>query len=152
MSEEMTSRERCLATIRFEPHDRIPVDLHNFMMTVVDSKLPNAKLYQDGQLLGEAQVAAWKRFGHDMLLIENGTATLAEACGCEVSYPHASAPRIENPFLKGLGRFRGLGNPIPGRHPCAGPPLKLLELCLIRSATKFTSWAEPTRDRSTWLA
>ena len=36
MSEEMRSLERCLPTIRFEPHDRIPVDLHNFMMTVVD--------------------------------------------------------------------------------------------------------------------
>jgi uroporphyrinogen decarboxylase len=130
MSEEMTSRERCLATIRFEPHDRIPVDLHNFMMTVVDSKLPNAKLYQDGQLLGEAQVAAWKRFGHDMLLIENGTATLAEACGCEVSYPHASAPRIENPFLKGLGEISRLRKPDPWKAPLCRAALKATRVVL----------------------
>jgi len=39
MYEEMTSLERCQATIRLEPHDRVPVDLHNFMMTVVDEKL-----------------------------------------------------------------------------------------------------------------
>jgi len=86
MHEEMTSLERCLATIRYEPHDRVPVDLHNFMMTIAGLELPPEKLYTDGQLLGEAQVAAWKRFGHDLLLVENGTAALAEACGCEVTY------------------------------------------------------------------
>ncbi len=117
MSEEMRSLERCLATIRFEPHDRIPVDLHNFMMTVVDSKLPPAKLYQDGQLLGDAQVAAWKRFGHDTLLSENGTAALAEACGCEASYPQASSPRIEKPVLKSLSGGSQLRKPDPWKSP-----------------------------------
>jgi hypothetical protein len=58
MQEEMTSLERCLATIRLEPHDRVPVDLHNFMMTVVDVNLHTAKLHLDGQLLGEGQVAS----------------------------------------------------------------------------------------------
>ncbi|SPF41860.1 putative MtaA/CmuA family methyltransferase [Candidatus Sulfotelmatobacter kueseliae] len=117
MSEEMTSLERCLATIRYEPHDRVPVDLHNFMMTVVGSKLPPEKLYQDGQVLGEAQVAAWKRFGHDMLLIENGTAALAEACGCEVNYAEDSAPRIEKPFLKDLSEISKLRKPDPSKSP-----------------------------------
>ncbi|MGA3264409.1 MAG: uroporphyrinogen decarboxylase family protein [Terracidiphilus sp.] len=98
MQEEMTSLERCLATIRFEPRDRVPVDPHNFMMTVAGSKLPSARLYQDGRLLGEAQVAAWKRFGHDLLLIENGTAALAKACGCEVTYLAGCAPIIEKPL------------------------------------------------------
>jgi hypothetical protein len=56
MQEEMTSLERCLATIRYEPHDRVPVDLHNFMMTVAGLELPPKTIFQDGQLLGEAQV------------------------------------------------------------------------------------------------
>jgi hypothetical protein len=55
MYEEMTSLERCIATIRLQPHDRVPVDLHNFMMTLIGSNLPPMKLYTDGQLLGEAQ-------------------------------------------------------------------------------------------------
>src|ERR1035441_4047563 len=117
MQEEMTSLERCLATIRQQPHDRVPVDLHNFMMTVVDVKLPSAQLYQDGQLLGEAQVAAWKRFGHDMLLVENGTAALAEACGCEVSYLPGSAPLIEKPLLKSLEEVASLRMPDPWNSP-----------------------------------
>ncbi len=117
MYEEMTSLERCQATIRLEPHDRVPVDLHNFMMTVVDEKLSPAKLYQDGQLLGEAQLASWKRFGHDMLIVENGTAALAEACGCEVSYLPGSAPVIERPLLADLSKVSSLKKPDPWNSP-----------------------------------
>lgn len=130
MYEEMTSLERCLATIRLEPHDRVPVDLHNFMMTVVDSKLPPQQLYQNGQLLGEAQVAAWKRFGHDMLIVENGTAALAEACGCEASYVHASAPVIEKPFLTSLSEVSSLRKPDPWKSPLCRAVLEATRLVL----------------------
>ena len=117
MQEEMTPLERCLATIRLEPHDRVPVDLHNFMMTVAELRLPPAKLYQDGRLLGKAQVAAWKRFGHDLLLVENGTAALAEACGCEVTYLPGSAPIIEKPLLESLEKVSSLKKPDPWNSP-----------------------------------
>lgn len=115
MSEEMTSLERCLATIRYQPHDRVPVDLHNFMMTVVHSQLLPRELYQNGKMLGEAQIAAWKRFGHDMLLIENGTAALAQACGCDVNYAEEGAPRVEEPFLKDISEISKLRKPDPSK-------------------------------------
>ena len=115
--EEMTGLERCLATLRYQPHDRVPVDLHNFMMTVAEIDLPAEKIFQSGQLLGEAQVAAWKRFGHDMLLVENGTAALAEACGCEVTYLPGSAPVIEKPLLKSLTQVASLRKPDPWNSP-----------------------------------
>jgi uroporphyrinogen decarboxylase len=117
MSEAMNSLERCLATIRYEAHDRVPVDLHNFMMTVVDLKVPPAMIYLDGQLLGEAQVAAWKKFGHDMLLVENGTGALAEACGCQVTYLAGSAPVIKGHFLKDLSYVSNLRKPDPWNSP-----------------------------------
>jgi len=117
MSEQMNSLERCLATFRLQPHDRVPVDLHNFMMTVADVDLPSEKLYQDGELLGRAQVAAWKRFGHDMVLVENGTASLAEACGCEVSYLAGNAPVIDKPLLASLDEVWRLKTPDPWKSP-----------------------------------
>jgi uroporphyrinogen decarboxylase len=132
MPEEMTSRERCLATIRLEPHDRVPVDLHNFMMTVADVDLPPQKLYRDGQLLGEAQVVAWKRFGHDMLIVENGTAALAEACGCQVSYLPGSAPVIEKPVLKSLSEVESLKKPDPWNSPLCKAALSATRLVLER--------------------
>jgi len=132
MYEEMTSLDRCLATIRLQPHDRVPVDLHNFMTTVVDSRLPPAKLYQDGPLLGEAQLAAWKRFGHDMLLVENGTASLAEACGCEVSYLQGSAPLIEKPLLGSLSEVTSLRKPDPWKSPLCRAVLDATRFLLDR--------------------
>ena len=132
MSAEMTSLERCLATIRLQPHDRVPVDLHNFMMTVADLKLSPQQLYQDGQLLGEAQVAAWKRFGHDMLLVENGTGALAEACGCPVSYLLGSAPVIEKPILEGLSGISSLRKPDPWNSPLCKAVLEATRLVLDR--------------------
>jgi MtaA/CmuA family methyltransferase len=130
MNDEMTSLERCLATIRLEPHDRVPVDLHNFMMTVVDLAFPPQRIYQDGQLLGRAQLTAWKRFGHDMLLVENGTAALAEACGCEVSYLKGSAPLIEKPLLKSLEQVASLRKPDLWNSPLSKAVLDATRLLL----------------------
>ena len=130
MHEEMTSLERCQATTRQQPHDRVPVDLHNFMMTVADIKLPPEKIFLSGQLLGEAQVAAWTRFGHDMLLVENGTAALAEACGCQVTYLPGSAPVIEEPLLPSLSAVASLKKPDPWNSPLTHAVLDATRLVL----------------------
>jgi uroporphyrinogen decarboxylase len=132
MSEEMTSLERCLATIRLQPHDRVPVDLHNFMMTIEGQKLPSADLYRNGQLLGEAQIAAWKRFGHDMLIVENGTAALAEACGCKISYLPGSAPVCHEPLLADLSQVSSLKKPDPRNSPLCKAVLDASQLILDR--------------------
>jgi uroporphyrinogen decarboxylase len=128
----MTSLERCLATIRREPHDRVPVDLHNFMMTLAGVNLPPENMYRDGQLLGEAQIAAWQRFGHDMLIVENGTGALAEACGCEVSYTAGSAPVIKRPLIHDLSEVARLKPPDPSRSPLCKAVLDATRLILER--------------------
>src|SRR4051812_13650834 len=130
--EDMNSLERCLATIRLQPHDRVPVDLHNFMMTLAGVNLPPDKIFRDGQLLGEAQIAAWQRFGHDMLIVENGTGALAEACGCEVSYTAASAPVIKKPLLHDLSEVASLKCPNPSRSPLCRAVLDATRLILDR--------------------
>ena len=130
--EQMNSLERCLATIRLQSHDRVPVDLHNFMMTLAGVNLPPEKMFRDGQLLGEAQIAAWQRFGHDMLIVENGTAALAEACGCEVSYTSGSAPVIKEPLLHDLSEVTSLKRPDPSRSPLCRAVLDATRLILDR--------------------
>jgi MtaA/CmuA family methyltransferase len=130
MHEEMTSLERCWATIRHQPHDRVPVDLHNFLMTVAGSQLAPEKLFQNGQLLGEAQVAGWKRFGHDLLLVENGTGALAEACGCEVNYVPGSAPVVDKPLLENLVKVSSLKKPDPWHSPLTRAVLDATRIAL----------------------
>jgi uroporphyrinogen decarboxylase len=130
--EEMNSLERCLATIRLQPHDRVPVDLHNFMMTLAGVNLPPDRMFRDGQLLGEAQIATWKRFGHDMLIVENGTGALAEACGCEVSYTADSAPVVKNPVIRDLSEVSKLKPPDPSNSPLCRAVLDASRLILER--------------------
>ena len=88
----MNPVERVGAAIGLREPDRVPVDLHNFLPAVRASGLPMSQVFRDGELLAEAMLGAWREFGHDMILLENGTACSAEACGVEVRYRDDTAP------------------------------------------------------------
>lgn len=125
MVEELNSVERTVRTINFQEIDRVPVDLHNFM---VIPRLMNVKdfagFYRDGEAMAEGQIKAWKRFGHDVLLVENGTAALAEACGVQVEYQEDSAPVASQPAIKSLDEIDKLTVPDPYKDPLLSELLK----------------------------
>lgn len=102
MPETMTSIERCLAAIELRQPDRVPVDLHNFQPAAAALGLPLSEVFQDGELLAEAMIQAWREYGHDMILLENGTACNAQACGVKVVYRDDSAPAAHEPIIKDL--------------------------------------------------
>ncbi|TFG49529.1 MAG: hypothetical protein E4H33_02080, partial [Anaerolineales bacterium] len=129
MTEEYNSIERTLRTIAFKPIDRVPVDLHNFMLTprfmgVTD----NRTFYRDGEAMAEGQIKAWQRFGHDVLLVENGTAALAEACGVQVEYQQDSAPVASQPAISSLNEIDKLKIPDPYKDPLLRELLKSTRL------------------------
>lgn len=125
MAEEMNSIERTLATLAFRKPDRVPVDLHNFMMTAWFVGAENSPdFYRDGEALAEGQIAAWRRFGHDVLLVENGTAALAEACGVQVEYMGESAPVAKKPAIGSLDEVDNLVIPDPYKDPLLSEMLK----------------------------
>lgn len=99
----MNSLERALSTIRLSIPDRVPVDLHNFAMAAAWTGRPFGEVFHSGALMAEGQLALWRRFGHDILLLENGTTALAEALGCKVIYPDDGPPKLVEPVLKRLG-------------------------------------------------
>jgi len=101
----MTSLERCQAAIRHQIPDRVPVDLHNFLVTLHYAGLPMAPALQDGDLLAEAQLKFWRDFGQDMLLVENGV--VAQACGCGVEYFDDGPPQVAEHVL--AGGLEGIG-------------------------------------------
>lgn len=114
----MTSLERTIAVIRGDIPDRVPTDLHNFLMAARMAGIPLAQCLNDGELLAESQLVAWRYFGHDMLLIENGTTAVAEAMGCKIVFPEAAAPRVEEPALKNLTDIYQVEIPDPAKqHP-----------------------------------
>ena len=84
---KMTSLERFLAAVRFEEVDRMPTDLHNFT------------------LCASASGKTFEEFGHDVLLVENGTASLAQAMGCGVSFRKEDAPAVTGAVLRAIGEW-----------------------------------------------
>jgi uroporphyrinogen decarboxylase len=110
---EMTSIERVQAAIDLQKPDRVPVDLHNFQPAAYATGLPLSEVFQDGELLAQAMLEAWREFGHDMILLENGTACNAQACGVEVTYRDDAAPAAHKPLIKNLEDVSDLEVPDP---------------------------------------
>ena len=109
----MDSIERVGAAIELREPDRVPVDLHNFQLAAHATGLPLSQVFRDGALLAEAMLTAWREFGHDMVLLENGTGCNAEACGVEVHYRDDSAPVAGRPVLGSLAQLADLEVPDP---------------------------------------
>ncbi|KLU58638.1 uroporphyrinogen decarboxylase [Peptococcaceae bacterium CEB3] len=98
----MNGQERALKTINLEIPDRVPVDLHAFTLAARDSGRPFGEFFHSAELMAEAQIALWRRFGHDVILLENGTTATAEALGCTVVYPDNAPAKVTEPSLKRL--------------------------------------------------
>ena len=95
----MNSLDRVMLAINFEKTDRVPVDLHNFLMTCEYSGLPYDEVLTSGEKIADAQIKLWERLGHDMLLVENGTTAMVAALGCEIVYPKDMSPYVAKRIL-----------------------------------------------------
>jgi uroporphyrinogen decarboxylase len=109
----MNSIERVSAAIELRTPDRVPVDLHNFLPAAQAYGRPFIETFKEGELLAQAMLDAWREFGHDMILLENGTGCNAEACGAEVSYRDDASPVAEKPLISSLDEVPGLKVPDP---------------------------------------
>lgn len=121
----MNSIERTCLAIQHQQPDRVPVDLHNFMVTARRMGVQDfATFFRDGEAMAEGQIESWRRFGHDVLIIENGTAALAAACGVEVVYQSGSAPVAKEPAIRSLDEVDRLKIPDPYTDPLLSQLLK----------------------------
>ncbi len=98
----MNAIERTLAAIAFRKPDRLPTDLHNFQPAAAMLGLPLQEVFKNGELIAESQIKAWREFGHDVIILESGTSSSAEACGVEVIYRDDAAPVATTPVLERL--------------------------------------------------
>lgn len=128
MADRMNSIERVAAAIALKKPDRVPVDLHNFQPAAKAMNISMAEVFQNGDLLAEAMIKAWREFGHDMILLENGTACNAQACGVKVIYRDDSAPAAHIPVITSLEEVDRLHVP---------DPYTAFPMCEIIKATKI---------------
>lgn len=111
MKEYMNSYERCLAAIQLKEVDRMPADLHNFLMCAEGSGMDFGAFVLDDRMMAAMQISMWEEFGHDMLLVENGTAALAQALGCGVVYRKKGAPVAHATAIKQLEDIKNMELP-----------------------------------------
>ena len=118
MLHTITSIDRVETVLAGGIPDRVPTDLHNFMMTAHASGIPFPQFFSNGEAMAEGQISAWREFGHDVLILENGTAALAEACGCQVEYMTETAPVSHGAAIQSLDELDKLVVPDPYKvHP-----------------------------------
>ena len=98
----MTAIERVQTVLRGGVPDRVPVDVHDFMVAAQRSGLPVPESFQSGEAMAQGQIALWRELGHDVVLVENGTAALAQACGVGVEYMEDTAPVSFVPAIESL--------------------------------------------------
>ncbi|MHB1405294.1 MAG: uroporphyrinogen decarboxylase family protein [Desulfitobacteriaceae bacterium] len=98
--EKMTPKERVLGMLQGKPVDRFPSAplLLNCCSRVTG--VPVSRFNSNAQVMGEAHVQAWHRYGHDMPLMFSTTSTLAEAMGTKLYFPEDDAPRVEAPIVE----------------------------------------------------
>lgn len=84
--------ERCLTVLDGGVPDRVPVGLLDFMPAAAAAGLSMREYCTSGERMAEAHIAAWERFGHDLIDLENGVAALAGAVGCDVGFDEDSSP------------------------------------------------------------
>jgi uroporphyrinogen decarboxylase len=107
----MDKRENVIRCLNLEKCENVPIALHNFMVCAELMKKPYNDIFSDGKLLAESQIKAYEIFDHDILMIEVGVSTLAEACGCIVEYPVKESPWVKKPVLEKISDVDFLSPP-----------------------------------------
>jgi len=116
----MTSLERCLAALRHEPPDRLPVMLYDAQVAARISGYDMIEFSKDPRKLAAAHLQAQEMIGYDGIIVGCDAVTTAEAIGAEVSYSPDAPPRHREGCLHRLGDFRKLRQVDPwkdGRLP-----------------------------------
>lgn len=131
----MDSVERTYRTLHFEPTDRVPVSLPNFLVTARLMGVASfADFFHNGEAMAEGQLQAWRRYGHDVLILENGTAALAEACGVQVTYLSDTAPVAREPAITSLDEVEKLKLPDPYSDPILKELLRATRIVVQETA------------------
>lgn len=98
---EMTAVERCQTVLDGGVPDRVPVGMLNFMPAAAQAGMSMQEYCTDGRAMADAHIAAWERYGHDLIDLENGVCALASAVGCRVEFEEdTSPPWVTQPALE----------------------------------------------------
>ena len=117
----MNSKERCLAVLKGQKPDIIPVVPQGFLFAIEQAGYKMKDVVFNGRKMADAQCKSWQKFGYDGCVIDFDDATIAEACGAKAIFREEEPTIVneENPVLKRLEDIEDLELPTPesGRLP-----------------------------------
>lgn len=99
-ADSQSSLERVLCYLRGENPQRIacfPLILNHAAAVL---GVPVGQCIRDAELFGKAHVAAYKRYGNDLITFLSTTSTLAEAMGQTMNFIDNDAPQLADPLVK----------------------------------------------------
>jgi uroporphyrinogen decarboxylase len=111
----MNSLERVTKVLQGELPDRVPVALHCYLTACRMSGGRFDEILRSGELLAESQLKAWRTFGHDVIMLENGVTAEAEALGAAIRYTPDGPPHVAEPLIKKPDDIEKLRVPDPER-------------------------------------
>lgn len=111
----MTPLERFAAYGKGEPIDRLPCVpiVGNTAARVIGIKV--SQLRGNGRLIADAQVAAYRKFGYDVIRVFTDLYTLAEGMGAQVHYPEDETAYLESAAIASVDQIGELRPVDPDR-------------------------------------
>ncbi len=96
---KVDSKQRVRTVLAGGIPDRTPVCLINFIVACREAGFSIGECFTDGKKLARAHLQAQKKYGHDMLHLQNGVVGMAQSFGCRVKYFDAICPEVvERPY------------------------------------------------------
>jgi len=114
----MNGYQRIAAALRGESVDATPVMLHNFMLAAREASMTMQEFRSDPRNIARAFSESVARYGHDGIMIDVDTATLAAAVGVPVAYPEDEPAVCRGALLNSLDEVDTL--PPPDVARCEG--------------------------------
>lgn len=118
--DEMTPKERVSAYLSGKPVDRLPVSPLILNWASRSAGLTVREFCTSGRNMGEANIACFRRWRHDIVYVFSTTSTLAEAMGTTMAFPEDDAPQVARPLIASradLSRLVPLDPARAGRLP-----------------------------------
>ncbi len=95
--ETMSSRERTVAALTGKPYDRMPVNLliSDHAARVIGVSV--GEYNNSAELMARGQIAAWRKYGMDMVNTGPGLSGIPEAIGCRIAFPDSTPYVADHP-------------------------------------------------------
>jgi uroporphyrinogen decarboxylase len=98
--DEMTPRARMEAVLQGKEVDRFLVSplILNFASRSLNMNVRD--FCTSGKNMGDANIACFRKYRHDIVYIFSTTSTVAEAMGTKMYFPEDDAPQVDTPFIR----------------------------------------------------